>query len=132
MRAVGSEATSAEVAVRDLIRPLGLRMRYNAPYLPGKPDIAIHSLKIAIFVHGCFWHGHGCKRGARIPKTNTAYWTNKIKLNRERDKRNDAALRRSGWKVLTIWECDTVRSRQRKLASLTRPEVRRRQGAGPQ
>lgn len=97
---------------------MGFRMRYNAPYLPGKPDIAIHALKIAIFVHGCFWHGHGCKRGTRVPKTNTEYWTAKIARNRARDRRNAATLRRAGWTVVTLWECDSVRVRNRKLLAL--------------
>ncbi|MFM8748097.1 MAG: very short patch repair endonuclease [Aestuariivirga sp.] len=118
MRAVGSKATSCERAVRDCLRPLGLRMRYNVASLPGKPDIVIPSLKFAIFVHGCFWHGHGCKRGARAPKTNAAYWTAKIAGNRARDRRNAAALRRAGWSVISIWECDSGRVRKRKLKAL--------------
>jgi DNA mismatch endonuclease (patch repair protein) len=115
MRAVKSQSTSPEVAVRDQLRPFGLRVRFNAPYLPGKPDIAIHSIMLAIFVNGCFWHGHGCKRGSRSPKTNAEYWTAKIARNRARDRQNTALLRRKGWKVLTIWECDSVPSRARKL-----------------
>jgi DNA mismatch endonuclease (patch repair protein) len=130
MRAVGSAGTSAELAIRGEVRRMGFRMRYNAPYLPGKPDIAIHSLKVAIFVHGCFWHGHGCKRGARVPRTNTGYWTTKIARNRARDRRNAAALRQAGWVVLTIWECDSLRVRARKLFRLTRPLGCGRQGAG--
>lgn len=119
MRAVGSKGTSAELAVRDLIRPFGFRMRYNAPYLPGKPDIVIHALKLAIFVHGCFWHGHGCKRGARSPRANAAYWAAKIARNRARDRRNAAALRKAGWRVITLWDCEPGRMKRRKLACLS-------------
>jgi DNA mismatch endonuclease, patch repair protein len=115
MRAVKSQSTNPELAVRDQLRPFGLRMRFNAPYLPGKPDIAIHSVMLAIFVNGCFWHGHGCKRGARTPKTNAKYWTAKIARNRARDRRNAALLREKGWRVLTIWECDGPSARARKL-----------------
>jgi DNA mismatch endonuclease (patch repair protein) len=115
MRAVGSKGTAAELAVRAALRPLGLRMRYNVPYLPGKPDIAIHALKVAIFVHGCFWHGHGCKRGARTPKTNVEYWVAKVARNRARDRRTAAALRQAGWSVITVWECQDERVLRRKL-----------------
>lgn len=115
MRAVGSSGTGAELAVRERLRGLGYRMRYNAPYLPGSPDIAIHALKVAIFVHGCFWHGHGCKRGARTPKTNADYWIAKIARNRARDRRAAAALRERGWAAVTIWECEGERALLRKL-----------------
>ena len=115
MRAVKSQSTSPEVAVRDQLRPFGFRMRFNAPYLPGKPDIAIHSITLAIFVNGCFWHGHRCARGSRSPKTNAEYWTTKIARNRARDRQNAALLRKKGWKVLTIWECDSAPSVVRKL-----------------
>jgi DNA mismatch endonuclease (patch repair protein) len=115
MRAVGSKGTSAELAVRATLRPFGLRMRYNAPNLPGKPDIAIHALKVVIFVHGCFWHGHGCKRGARTPKTNVEYWVAKVARNKARDRRNTKALRERGWSVITVWECENERTLLRKL-----------------
>ena len=123
MRAVGSRGTSLEMIVRAEIRQMGLRMRFNAPYLPGKPDIAIHSKKLAIFVHGCFWHGHGCKRGARVPKMNADYWTAKIARNRARDRRNAALLRKIGWTVVTIWECDSAATRTQKLRLLTATQV---------
>ncbi|MCA3555241.1 very short patch repair endonuclease [Aestuariivirga sp.] len=118
MRAVASRSTSAEIAIRSMIRPLGFRMRFNVSGLPGKPDIVIHSLKTANFVNGCFWHGHNCKRGRRLPKTNTAYWIAKISSNRARDRLSRNLLRRSGWRVISIWECESVGAKARKLRFL--------------
>lgn len=118
MRAVSSKATAAELAVRKYLRQFGLRMRYNVLTLPGKPDIVIYSARTAILVHGCFWHGHSCKRGARTPKTNTNYWIAKVAGNRARDRRNASALRKAGWKVVTIWECESERAKARKLKAI--------------
>ncbi|TES81935.1 hypothetical protein E2P84_05385 [Burkholderia cepacia] len=67
------------------------------------------SRRKVIFVHGCFWHGHACKRGARVPKTNTDYWKGKIAQNVNRDTPNEARLAASGWEILTVWECELVR-----------------------
>lgn len=75
--------------------------------LPGSPDIAYVGRRLAIFVHGCFWHGHDCKRGARMPKTNAAYWQAKIDRNRRRDRNNQDALADLGYQSVTIWECET-------------------------
>lgn len=109
MRAVRSENTTPERAVRGLVCAAGFQRRYrlhNAA-LPGKPDLAFTTLRKAVFVHGCFWHGHDCKRGARAPKANAAYWRAKILRNRQRDKAASAALAERGWTTLTIWECET-------------------------
>jgi DNA mismatch endonuclease (patch repair protein) len=106
MRAVRSHDTSAELAVRRLLRPLAAGYRLHRRDLPGNPDIAFVGRKKAIFVHGCFWHGHGCKRGARVPKSNTDYWVAKIARNRKRDVVNRRKLRRLGWTSLVIWECE--------------------------
>ncbi|AEY69542.1 Vsr endonuclease [Burkholderia phage vB_BceS_AH2] len=107
MRAVHSENTSPEILIRKLIHSLGYRFRLHGRNLPGRPDLVFASRKKVIFVHGCFWHGHDCKRGARIPKTNVSYWKAKIARNRERDSSNNEQLRRDGWEVLVIWECET-------------------------
>ena len=85
MRAVKSRDTSPELAVRALLRPIAPGYRLHRGDLPGKPDVVYVSRKLAIFVHGCFWHGHDCPRGARAPKTNAAYWRAKIARNRARD-----------------------------------------------
>jgi DNA mismatch endonuclease, patch repair protein len=106
MRAVKSNNTSAELTVRRILRPLASGYRLHRSDIPGKPDVAFVGRKKAIFVHGCFWHGHGCPRGARVPKTNADYWLAKIGRNRKRDIVNRRKLRRLGWSSLVIWECE--------------------------
>jgi DNA mismatch endonuclease (patch repair protein) len=106
MQAVRSTNTTPELLVRSAAHRLGYRFRLHAASLPGKPDLVFASRRKVIFVHGCFWHGHTCARGARIPRTNTAYWQGKIGRNALRDKATKAQLRRLGWRVLVIWECD--------------------------
>lgn len=105
MRAVKGANTAPELQVRKILWAEGFRYRLNVKTLPGKPDIVLRSRHAAIFVHGCFWHGHDCKRGARMPKANNAYWQAKIERNCARDVRNMAALKKAGWRTLTIWEC---------------------------
>ena len=107
MRAVKSRDTGPEMAVRRLVHSMGYRYRLHRRDLPGKPDLVFPSRKKAIFVHGCFWHGHTCRRGDRQPKTNAAYWTSKIERNRQRYERQRAELDGDGWRVLTVWECQT-------------------------
>jgi DNA mismatch endonuclease (patch repair protein) len=109
--------------VRKILWAEGFRYRLNVKTLPGKPDIVLRPRRAAIFVHGCFWHGHDCKRGARIPKAHNAYWRTKIERNRERDARNVVALKKEGWRTLTIWECqmkDETALRQRLHTFLSR------------
>lgn len=106
MRAVKAKDTKPEIAVRRLVHALGYRYRLHRRDLPGRPDLVFGPRRKLIFVHGCFWHGHNCKRGARMPKANADYWRAKIDRNRERDRTNSEALRASGWDVLTIWECE--------------------------
>ncbi len=92
--------------VRRLIWRLGGRYRLNRKDLPGKPDIVLPGRRLAIFVHGCFWHGHDCPRGARVPKANRDYWVAKICRNRARDAVARHALIKAGWQVETVWECE--------------------------
>ena len=106
MRAVKSKDTSPEMAVRRLLFSCGYRYRLHAPDLPGKPDIICRSRSKVIFVHGCFWHGHHCKRGNRIPVANRKYWEGKISRNRNRDRASYGSLRKQEWKILVIWECE--------------------------
>jgi len=105
MRAVKSRDTGPELLVRRLIFGLGYRYRLHRKDLPGKPDIVFPARRAVIFVHGCFWHGHKCKRGNRLPKTNVNYWKAKIKKNRIRDARHRRTLRSQNWKSLSLWEC---------------------------
>ncbi len=105
MRAVKSKDTTPELHLRRALHALGFRYRLNVKDLPGKPDLVFPKHKVALFVHGCFWHGHECKRGRRVPKSNTEYWRDKIGKNRIRDRKNKKALEALGWRVLTVWEC---------------------------
>lgn len=105
MRAIKSRDTGPELAVRSLIHRNGYRFRLHRKELPGTPDIVFPSRRKVIFVHGCFWHGHKCKRGDRLPKTNTEYWTKKIQRNKSRDGKNRRTLQKDGWDVLVVWEC---------------------------
>ncbi len=105
MRRVKGKDTSPELVVRKMLTRMGVRYRLHRADLPGKPDIVMAGRKIAIFVHGCFWHGHDCARGARMPKANRPYWEAKIGRNRTRDGQHRAALEAAGWRVLTLWEC---------------------------
>lgn len=112
--------TKPELLARSIVHRLGYRFRVHAKKLPGRPDIVLPRLKTVIFVHGCFWHRHSKCKVATTPKTRTEFWQAKFDANVERDKRNARRLRRLGWSVLTVWECqlrrpDTVRSRLSRL-----------------
>jgi DNA mismatch endonuclease (patch repair protein) len=106
MRQVKAQNTTPELAVRKTLTKLGARYRLHRKDLPGKPDIVLPGRRLALFVHGCFWHGHDCARGARVPKQNRDYWVAKVERNRARDVKHREALAALGWRVETIWECD--------------------------
>lgn len=106
MRAVKSRDTAPELAVRRIARKISPGYRLNRTDVSGKPDLCWIGARRAVFVHGCFWHGHDCKRGARMPKANGDYWKAKIERNRARDAANLAELEARSWRVLTIWECE--------------------------
>lgn len=106
MRAVKGRDTAPEIAVRAILRKFAPGYRLHRKDIPGNPDIAFVGRKLAIFVHGCFWHGHDCPRGARSPKANADYWRAKIARNRARDAAHQTALATQGWRALTIWECE--------------------------
>lgn len=107
MRAVKDRDTVPELMVRRMVHNMGYRYRLHRKDLPGKPDLVFTSRSKVIFVHGCFWHGHDCKRGARMPKSNIDYWKPKLERNVERDKQHIKALTNDGWDVLIVWECET-------------------------
>ena len=128
MRRVKGRDTGPERRVRRLIWGLGGRYRLNRADLPGKPDIVLAGRRLAVFVHGCFWHGHDCARGARVPKANRDYWTAKIGRNRARDITARAALEAAGWRVETVGECelkDEPALKARAEAWLAAPRHRR-------
>lgn len=106
MRQVKDRDTTPEMMVRREIHRLGYRYRLHRKDLPGKPDLVFPGRRKVIFVHGCFWHGHDCARGARVPKTNREYWTNKIARNVERDRLNRERLDALGWDSMVVWECE--------------------------
>ena len=106
MRAVPGKHSSAELGVRRLLTAMGLRYRLHRRDLPGSPDLVFPSRRLALFVHGCFWHGHDCARGARVPKSNTGYWLAKVARNRARDASASSALAQLGWRVEAVWECE--------------------------
>ena len=105
MRRVKGKDTRPELAVRRILRTAGIGYRLGGAGLPGRPDIVMKGRRTVVFVHGCFWHGHGCPRGSRQPKANAAYWIAKIDRNRARDAAGAQALQALGWRVVTVWEC---------------------------
>lgn len=119
MRAVKSRNTAPELIVRRLVHVLAPGYRLYRCDIPGNPDIAYIGRKIAIFVNGCFWHGHDCHRGARVPKTNRDYWLAKIARNRARDSENQKKLKKAGWRSIIIWECQ-LRQETRVMTRLRR------------
>jgi len=104
MSRVKGRNTTPERIVRSMIHRMGHRFRLHGKHLPGKPDIVFGPRKKVIFVHGCFWHGHRCRKG-RLPKSNRAFWKAKVVTNKARDSRHNRLLRARGWKVLVIWQC---------------------------
>ncbi|WP_420471290.1 very short patch repair endonuclease [Brevundimonas sp. FT23042] len=105
MRRVRGKDTAPELAVRRILRTAGIGYRLGGAGLPGKPDVVMKGRRTVVLVHGCFWHGHDCPRGARRPKANADYWIAKIDRNRTRDLTNAGALLTAGWRVITVWEC---------------------------
>lgn len=106
MRRVKGRDTTPERILRRLLTELGARYRLHRKDLPGSPDIVLPGRRLAVFAHGCFWHGHDCARGARVPKANRDYWLGKIGRNRTRDVAAREALVAAGWRVETVWECE--------------------------
>jgi DNA mismatch endonuclease (patch repair protein) len=106
MRRVKGRDTSPERRVRRLLTRMGLRYRLHRRELPGHPDVVFAGRRVALFVHGCFWHGHDCARGARVPKANADYWIAKIARNRARDIEVQRRLAEAGWRALVVWECE--------------------------
>ena len=111
MSKIRSKNTKPEILLRKALFAKGYRYRINDKKLPGKPDIVLPKYKTAIFVHGCFWHGHEKENciDSHVPKTNTIFWLEKINKNKERDKKNIAQLELNGWKVLIVWDCEIQR-----------------------
>jgi DNA mismatch endonuclease (patch repair protein) len=116
MRRIRSVDTKPEIVVRRLVHSLGFRFRLHSKNLPGKPDIVLTRLKRIIEVKGCFWHQHGGCIDSRIPKSRTEYWRPKLRGNVRRDRHNLLQLRKLGWRVLLIWECEIEKITPEQLA----------------
>lgn len=115
MSRIRSQNTKPELLVRKFLYRQGFRYRLHVKELPGRPDLVLPKYRTVIFVDGCFWHGHSCQ-GQRLPATNTSYWKEKIVANQGRDRRNQRVLRRDGWRVIRIWECQlSTKARRAKI-----------------
>jgi DNA mismatch endonuclease (patch repair protein) len=119
MSRILSKDTLPELFVRSLLHRLGYRFRLHRKDLPGKPDVVLPKYSTVLFVHGCFWHRHKQCRYAYSPKSNRIFWDNKFETNVARDLRNQRLLRKLGWKVLYVWECE-IRNPLRLARRLTR------------
>ena len=122
MQAVRRSRTRPELRLAELLSQLGVEFEQNVASLSGRPDFYFPTMNLVAFVHGCFWHGHTrCAKGCNLPKTNRAYWAEKIARNKRRDNRIVRQLRQCGFRVFTVWECELVGQRQprRLLARLT-------------
>ena len=124
MAGIRGRDTAPELAVRRIAHRMGLRFRLHRKDLPGRPDLVFPRHRLAVFVHGCFWHRHEGCRYASTPKSRIAFWTEKFAANVDRDARQEAALRTLGWRVLVIWQCETKDEAavERRLSVLIRGE----------
>lgn len=118
MRQVKSNGTSPEMKVRRALHAAGFRYRLHRKDLPGNPDLVLPRFRIALFIHGCFWHWHGCKR-SRMPQDNRSYWETKIQRNVARDRKTLEALKLSGWSPSIIWECELSAGTERLIEELS-------------
>lgn len=109
MSKISGKNTLPEKQVTRLLRSNGFTFGRHSKNLPGKPDITFRNKRLAIFVHGCYWHQHHCRKGLSTPKSNAAFWRKKRQDTKLRDKANVRALRKLGWKALTVWECQIKR-----------------------
>jgi len=127
MAAIRSKNTKPELLVRSLLHRTGLRFVLHDARFPGKPDLVFPKYRTAVFIHGCFWHGHKrCLRYKKygVPKTNRKYWSKKIETNVKRDAKVIRAIRNRGWRVLTFWECRISDSSVSALSKVIRNSSR--------
>ena len=128
MSRIRGSDTKPELLVRSMLHRLGYRFTVRGPKnksLPGRPDLVLPKHRVVVFVHGCFWHGHDCARGARAPKQNREYWVAKVGRNVARDAKSAQALTEQGWRVETIWECELKDGLEARLQRLLSPPTSR-------
>ena len=118
MSRIRSQNTKPELLVRKFLHANGFRYSLNNKKLPGKPDIVLTKYKTIIFIHGCFWHGHKSCKYFVVPKTRTKWWTDKINRNKANDEKAVRALKKDGWKIITLWECKLKPAKAEKTLSL--------------
>jgi DNA mismatch endonuclease (patch repair protein) len=126
MKRVRQRQTDLEELVRDIVCTLGIEPEMNCRYLPGSPDLVVPEARLAIFVHGCFWHFHrrGLCKLSGVPATNAVFWRTKLEQNRQRDVRKARMLRQMGWRVLTLWQCDLQKRERRVRIRLEKELIR--------
>jgi DNA mismatch endonuclease (patch repair protein) len=115
MAAVRGKDTRPEFVVRALVHRLGYRFRLHVRSLPGCPDLVFPKHRKVIFVHGCFWHRHRCRKGRSMPSTRVSFWQTKLTQNASRDRLHRRRLRRQGWQILVVWECETTGEKSARL-----------------
>ena len=120
MALIRSHDTKPEIAMRAALRSVGFQFLVNDRSLPGSPDLVFPRRRVALFVHGCFWHAHRCQHEGRRPKVRRAYWLPKLEANKRRDANNRRRLAALGWHSLTVWECQLRKSREMVLARAVR------------
>ncbi|MBS1833237.1 MAG: DNA mismatch endonuclease Vsr [Acidobacteria bacterium] len=123
MASVGQKDTGAELLLRKALHKNGLRFRLHDRSLPGSPDLVFSKYRAVIFIHGCYWHSHGCYRST-VPKTRSEFWVEKFNANRARDDRNTRLLLDDGWRVFTVWEC-ALKGKSAKLSTAVSETVRK-------
>lgn len=125
MQAIRSKHTGPELLVRKFLHRRGFRYRLHDPTLPGQPDIVLKRFGAVVFVHGCFWHRHGCSRSV-LPKSRESYWYPKLANNVRRHKQRLCELDKLGWRVITVWECETHnKTLRQRLLPLLRAKSRK-------
>lgn len=128
MARIGGRDTAPEISVRKALHAAGYRFRLHRKDLPGRPDVVLPRYRVAVFVHGCFWHGHSCPRGRR-PASNAAFWQKKIDGNIARDRKAVAAIEAAGWQAKIVWQCTLEEDVAALIGLLQRRKTRRASGS---
>lgn len=115
MSEVRHKDTTPEKKIRKIVHKMGYRFRLNNRHIPGTPDLAFPKLKKVIFIHGCFWHRHNCKKGRSMPAVRQKFWKEKFRINVERDVRTLKALSQTSWKPFIVWECEPEKKTTEKI-----------------